>query len=194
MGRKRRQALLDALLVADIDEDLRKDAELGMRSGGDEHPALRHQGQQADRLERHRLAAGVGTGNQQYAKVGAYIQAQRHDGPGIEQRVARFLETHDMRRMGDILGPHTLSGGCRVMKHRSSGIDRSRISRLRQRQIDFRDRVNHPAKRIRMIRDLLAEVIQNPGDLLLLVSLALTPAVVELDDIERLDEQRLTRR
>ena len=42
--------------------------------------------------------------------------------------------------------------------------------------------------------DLVAERIEDAVDLMLLVELALTPAVVQLNDFERLDEERLTTR
>ena len=77
--REGRQALLDALLVADVGEHLLEDRHPRAGVGGDMQAALRHQRQQAHGLERHRLAAGVRAGDQQDAEAAAQLDGDRHD-------------------------------------------------------------------------------------------------------------------
>ena len=55
-----REALLDALLVADVREDLLEDRDARIPRRPGSAARLRHQRQQAHRLERHRLATRVG--------------------------------------------------------------------------------------------------------------------------------------
>ncbi len=57
------QALLDALLVADVGPDLADEANLRAGVGRDVQAGQRHQRQQSDRLQGDRLAAGVGSGD-----------------------------------------------------------------------------------------------------------------------------------
>src|SRR5690606_11909512 len=62
--RERRQTRLDRLLVADVGEDVPEDREPAPLPDRRDDPRLRHRADQADRLEEHRLAARVGTGDQ----------------------------------------------------------------------------------------------------------------------------------
>ena len=73
MRRERRQALLDALLVANIGEDLTEHWHARRLSGRDMQAGLSHQRQQAGGLQRNCLAAGVWAGDQQDAKIAAQI-------------------------------------------------------------------------------------------------------------------------
>ena len=58
--------LLDALLVADVRVDRVEDGQAAAGVGGNGQAGLGHGGQQADRLQGDRLAAGVGAGDQQH--------------------------------------------------------------------------------------------------------------------------------
>src|SRR4030067_129192 len=62
MGGEVGEVLLDGLLVPDVREDLREDADRRARCGRDVQPRLRHQREQADHLEGDGLAAGVRPG------------------------------------------------------------------------------------------------------------------------------------
>ena len=66
--RKRAQVLLNRLVIADIRQHSRERRKLGVL-GRHRQPRQRHQAQQAHRLQRHRLAARVGTADQQRPPV-----------------------------------------------------------------------------------------------------------------------------
>jgi hypothetical protein len=94
VGHVRREGaerLLDALLVADVGVDAVEDAQHGFGGRRDVQPGLGHQRQQADRLERDGLAAGVRPGDDQ--RVGFLVQfdVYRHDACRIEQRMAGVI-------------------------------------------------------------------------------------------------------
>ena len=69
VGRKCTQALLDALLIADIREDLRQRLTAGVVPGRNVQACLAHERQQADRLQGNSLAAGVGAGHDQHPVI-----------------------------------------------------------------------------------------------------------------------------
>ena len=71
---KRRQVLLDRLVVPDIGKDSVEDGQLGA-VGGNRNAGLRHQRQQANRLQRYCLAAGVGAADDELAMLA--IQSRR---------------------------------------------------------------------------------------------------------------------
>ena len=63
MAREGGQALLDALLIADVHKEFIKDADLAALIRRDEEAALRHCAKQTCRFQRDSLAAGVGAGD-----------------------------------------------------------------------------------------------------------------------------------
>ena len=69
-----------------------------------------------------------------------------------------------------------------------------RQTRLGHGQVDGGSRFHRARDLLGSGADLVAERIEDAVDLVLLVELALPPAVVQLDDLERLDEERLTAR
>ena len=71
---KRRQVLLDGLVVADVGEDGVEDGQLGA-VGRNRNARLRHQRQQADGLQRDRLAAGVGAADDELAMLAIELDA-----------------------------------------------------------------------------------------------------------------------
>ena len=77
MGGERAQAGDDALLVADVGVHPRPPAQ-ARRGGRHRQPGLRHQGQQADRLEDNRLAPRVRPGDHQGPGGDIDIQVERH--------------------------------------------------------------------------------------------------------------------
>ena len=79
MRRKGAEALLDALLVADIGEDFFKDGYLRMLFRRNVQACLRHQCEQTDGLERDGLTAGVRAGNHDYKELAAKVKVDRHD-------------------------------------------------------------------------------------------------------------------
>jgi hypothetical protein len=66
---KRRQVLLDRLVIADVGKDRVEDGQLGA-VGRNRDARLRHQGQQSDGLQPYRLAAGVGAADDELAMFG----------------------------------------------------------------------------------------------------------------------------
>src|SRR5579883_956787 len=95
--RKRREVLLDRLVVADVGQHGVEYREFGA-IGGNWDTGLRHQREQANSLERNRLAAGVRTRNHELALFAGELNADRHDvctlcfEIALEQRVSSFEE------------------------------------------------------------------------------------------------------
>ena len=84
------EALLDALFVADVGEELLVDGDAGSVGGRDVETAAGHQVQEADGLEGDRLAAGVGSGDEDGVEsVGRAEGDVEGHGVGAEQRMAR---------------------------------------------------------------------------------------------------------
>jgi hypothetical protein len=107
--REGRQVALDALLVAEIGEDGREARQPRAFGGGNEHAALRHQRAETQRLEPHRLAAGVRSGDDQRAAVDGHEQVDRRHGAAGEQqaRMANRVERDGAvgkRRPGAAIG------------------------------------------------------------------------------------------
>ena len=108
VGHVRREGgerLFDRLLVADVGEDVVEDGDARAGLGGHGQSGLGHQAEQSDGLERDRLAAGVGSGDQHAAGVGGQggrdrddIAAQR---VGVEQRVSGRVEDQVARFAAD---------------------------------------------------------------------------------------------
>ena len=133
---ERGERLLDRLLVADVGEDGVEDGQPGVGVGGDRQAGLRHQREQADRLERDGLAAGVGAGDQEHVEVlgpsvgesrtvGRAEQPvaepgrDRHDVAG-EQRVAGVLEDEGVRLFEEpgLVGPFVRGSSLRARSPR----------------------------------------------------------------------------
>ena len=77
VGRKGAEALGQVLGVADVGEDRPKGAELAAFVHGDGDAALGHEGQEAQGLQGHGLAAGVGPGDDEKAVLGGERQVNR---------------------------------------------------------------------------------------------------------------------
>ena len=69
--------------------------------GRDVQPALRHQRQQAHRLQRHRLAARVGAGDHQGEGLRVQVDIDRHHRGGLQQGVARLVQADARARVAD---------------------------------------------------------------------------------------------
>ena len=96
MRRKGGQTLLDALLVADIRQDMAEDRQDAAVRGGDVQAALVHGREQADRLERNGLAAGVRAGDDERVEAAAELDVDRHGLGLVEQRMARAAEDQSL--------------------------------------------------------------------------------------------------
>ena len=77
VGRKGAEALGQVLGVADVGEDRPKGAQLAAFVHGNGDAALGHEGQEAQGLQGHGLAAGVGPGDDEKAVLGVEGQVNR---------------------------------------------------------------------------------------------------------------------
>ena len=78
MGGEGGQGLGDGLLVADVGQHPAEHPHCGVRPGGDVQAALGHQGDETDGLQGHRLAAGVGAGDDQGVEPLPQLQVVGH--------------------------------------------------------------------------------------------------------------------
>jgi len=91
VGRECTQTLLQALLISNVRLHAVKYRHQRALIGRDKQARLSHQRQQACRLERDRLAAGIRTGDQQQVEIITQIETDRDDlaaqerMPSIEQ-------------------------------------------------------------------------------------------------------------
>jgi hypothetical protein len=96
--------LLNGLLVAYVGVDRVKTGKFRAALGRDVKAALRHQHQQTDGLETHRLAAGVRTGDHQRVCSGMGIDVDGDDGRRIKQGMACVKQAYG-RRQGPLRFP-----------------------------------------------------------------------------------------
>ena len=87
------ERLFKALFVADVGPDAGEGGEPNVE-GGREEPALDHEDDQSDRLDRDRLAAGVGTGDE-HRRAPAHLDVERHRDVRIEERVLAALDADE---------------------------------------------------------------------------------------------------
>ena len=173
MAGEGREAHLDRLPVADVGEHLIEDRE-GRSLGRRPEPGLVQQRGEPERLQRHRLAARVRAAEHERAQP-AEVEVDRHGRLGIEERMARRCEPHLVR---DLHG---------------RALPAARERAERQRQVDPSRRLDRRGHQRRGFADGGRQLAQDPLDLLALGARRLGLAVRELDDVERLDEERLAR-
>ena len=87
-----REALLDALLVADVGVDVRVDGDDGVRRRRQVAARLGEQHHHAERLHADRLAARVRAGDEQHAVVLADADVYRHDLVLRDEGMARLAK------------------------------------------------------------------------------------------------------
>ena len=167
------EALLDALLIADVGHDLLKDRETRAVGGGDMQTALRHDGEQADRLERDGLAAGVRAGDDERVKVAAERNVDRNDDVFGDQRMAGAPERDAALR-----------------EHRGGAVEPVGKLRLGKDEVE-------PDEHVKIEGDILAvrgavggELHEDALNLGLLLCAQLPQLIVRLDGGHRLDEER----
>ena len=133
-----------------------------------------HEAEQPERAQGDGLAARVRAGHHERRVAVADADVDRHD-PSGQPRVAR-REQHDLGPIRG-LGP----GGVHV--GRQAGLGRP--------QVEPGQALERLAQRSGIGGDERRQLVEDPGDLLLLGHLGLPPGVAQLDGDERLDEQRL---
>jgi hypothetical protein len=174
VAREGRQRLGDALLVADVGHHPAVDRQPRPVRGRDAKPGLVHEDEEAKRLERHGLAAGVRTGDD-HGPVAESLpepQVDRHRARP-EERVPR---REQLERVGHDGRAHRveLCGQPRASHPQVRPCERS----------ERRQQVLAPPL------DGVGQVVEDALDLALLVEHRLGPRVVELHDGQRLHEQR----
>ena len=179
VARKRGEALLQALLVADVGLHPLEDRHQRALVGGHEQTGLRHQRQQAGGLEGDRFAACVRAGDQQDVELAAQVEADRHHGAG-QQRMASLDQLE-----------HGLAGRARQADklRRSSALLLGQASRGTCK-VDLRQALDAAEERLGLFAHLLAQRAQDALDFVLLVQDQRAPAIGHLDHGDRLDEQR----
>ena len=174
VARERRERLGDALLVADVGHDPPEDRQPRAVGRRDAQPGLVHERQEAERLQRDRLAAGVRPGDDQgpIAEPVAETQVDR-DRRVAQQRMARG------EQLGGVLGdgrPHAVHLGAQAGAGQPQVGSRQRGEAVPQRR---RATLDHPRQ---LVEDPLLLARGREG--------CLGPLVVQLDDGQRLDEER----
>src|SRR5437588_12093144 len=81
VGRESAQALLDALLVADIGKDIPEDCYLRRFPGGYMQTRLRHERQQAYGLQSHRLTTSIGASNYYHEEFAPQVKVDGYNLP-----------------------------------------------------------------------------------------------------------------
>ena len=177
---ERRERRLKALLVADVGEHIveARDPALGTHRRRD--AALHHQRTESERLEQHRLSAGVRTRDEQRAFVGMHVEVERDHAHALrqQQRMAPLTHMEALAR-GDELGI-----GAPV---------RERIARAPVQRIERDERLERRGDRLALRSQRLRELQQDPLALCDLLGFELAYAIPRLDRGGRLHEQRLPR-
>jgi len=168
------QALLNALLVADVHKVLVKMADDAALVRGDQEAVLGHRVEKARGFERNGLAAGVRAGDDEGVVLAAQLDVHRHDLFLVDERVAGLVQL-EVHRVAD-------GGHKGVLLHSQPG--------LCQQQVDFEHRVIAVGELRLQRADLRRERGQDAGDLLLLLRTQLHDAGVGLDDGGRLYKDR----
>ena len=171
MPGERRERRGDRLLVADVGEHVAEDGQ-SRALGRHVQAALVQQGAQSERLQGDGLAARVGAAEHEHAHAGER-HVDRHDGGRVEQRVARGDELDAVGRLDRTAAP--------AARERARG----------QREVDLGERLDGAVELAGVAPDVAGELGEDARDLVALVAFELAQAVRQLDDRERLDEQRL---
>ena len=137
-------------------------------------PRLVHQAEEPQGSQRHGLAAGIGTRDQQSCVVAAEPDIDRDDTSG-QARMARTQE-HDLRSIRDL-------GRDRVHLLSQTG--------LRRPEVEPGQRFEGLPERTGLPGDYDRQLVEDSLDLGLLGHLRLAPGVAHFDRDERLHEQRL---
>ena len=143
---------------------------------------LRQRRDEAERLEQHRLAAGVRSGDEQRALVGIHLEIERHDVDALREQ----------QRMPSVADREALARRRRASAGAQRELDRE--ARARVQRVELDERVERREHRVAMRTQRVGELAQNALDLLELLGLELANAIAELDRRRRLDEQRAARR
>ncbi len=181
--REGREVLLDRLLVPDVGDHERKEAEDGALAGRHPEPRHPHQGEETEGLERHRLPTHVRSGDDEEPGFAAELEVERHHflGPRRagerEQRMA--AGAHGDRPAGAELGEDAVPIAIET-RRRLDPIQAGELGR-------------GPGKHRRLAAHLGGKRGEDAPHLGPLGLLGLAEPVSELDDLERLHEHGAAR-
>ena len=176
MGREGGEALFNALLVADIGQDMPENRQIAAVRGGDMETALVHRGEQADGLQGDRLAAGIGAGDDQGVEVLPQLHVDRHGLCLIQQRVPGAAQDDALPLHGRLLAVQLVG---------ELGLGKNQIQPHQQQEI-----------RVDLLPVLGAvggELGQDALDLQLLPGAEFPKLVIGLDSAHGLHEERHAR-
>ena len=178
MSRERRQALFDALLVADVGKDVFKHAHGTRLVRRDQIAVLRHGAQQSGCFQRHGLTARVGARDDQRIVVKAERNVDRHGLSLFNQRMAR---AHKRKAV--------------VVAHFGlHGVLIQRQMRLGEQDVNLQHRLIAQREHRFQLRDLPGKCRKDAVDLLFLKAAQLHDARVRFHNGRRFDEKRRARR
>ena len=166
-----REAHLDRLAVADVGEHLVEDGQR-RRLGGRPEAGLVQERREPERLQRDRLAARVRAADHERAQR-PELEVDRHGRLRVEQRVPRLEQLH-------LVGDRHLGAA-----------PAARDDPARDREVDRRRRLDERDDRVRARADRRRQLAQDAQHLLALGARHLGVLVRHLDELERLDEDRL---
>ena len=172
--RERRQGLGDRLLVADVREHVAQHRQLRAGRGRDVEAGLVHEAQEPDGAQGDGLAAGVGAGDHERRVAVAEPEVDRDDATG-EPGMARGQQ-HDLGPVGGL-------GADAVELGRQVGLGRP--------EVELGQRPERLEQQRAVGADERRQLVEDPALLLVDGRLGLAPGVAQLDDHQRLDEQRL---
>ena len=173
MGGEGGQTLLDALLVADVGKDIAEEGELAPVTCRNVESRHAHQLEEADRLERDRLAARVGAGDDDHIVFAAQLDIDGHDRLVVDQGMPPLADMDVVFVVED--------GPGRILLHGQVGAGKNEIQ------------LRHILRVVLELHEVLARLRRQGGqdllDLLFLLQGQLAQAVVEGDDGSGLNEE-----
>ena len=172
VGGKGTEALLNALLIADIGKYFFKNSQLRTVGGGNMKPALSHDGKQADGLQRYGFSAGIGAGDHQKVKIFSQLQGDGNDLFRIKKRVASMVDPQESAGVKLRLRTMIIAGKLRFREYK--------VQVGQQLQIRFQIKG--------LGSGLAAQGCENGLDLFLFLDFQLPKLIVQADHSHRLNK------
>ena len=167
-------------------EDVVENGDAGTSLGGHRQSGLGHEAEQSDGLQGDGFAAGVGSGDEDAAGVGSERSGDRNDVAGehvgVEQGVSRRVEDQVLRPGTEPVEVVVFGWEWSVQCLGEAGLGLG--------EIDLGEAADGGSDGSGFVADRLAEGSEDAFDFSLLFAPGLAQPVAELDDSERLDEER----
>ena len=177
---ERGQRRLQALLVADVREHVVEAGHPALGADRRGNAALDHQRPERERLEQHRLAAGVRTRHEQRAFARRHLEIERHHADTLRQQ----------QRMPPVAHMEAVARG-REFRVGATGLEG--IAGAAVERIERGERVERVGKRLALGAQFIREFAEEAFALLALLHLQFTDPVARFDRCRWLDEDRLPR-